>query len=139
MIYLPHPTFKFDGLYNGDSHGVIGYLKVPTDPNWPYVVKEMTHYKIDLDKMFSKFEKARSSYWQSKKRVSHIPDPTFCFVREDGHELAIRFIRNEKIEVVGYWTLNLDLLIAPHPGFRSTELPEQFVQFTNWLEKECPA
>lgn len=125
MIYIPHPNFNF---YRCGGGGIVGYVNEPDFAKIGVTLDWLRQYKINVDQMFSKFEKARSSAWEG--RHAPPPDPTFCFVREDGEQLAIRFIRNEHKDIVAYWKLNQEP--------RCLLPPPQYIEFLSWLEQVCP-
>lgn len=121
MIYLPHPQFDFEESSGG---GIVGYA----NSNEISPLSHIEPWNIDPDKVNSKFEKARSGYWEGRYFPS--PDACYCFLREDGNEFAIRFLGNKKVDILGYFIISGQ---AGYPGTWSC-----FNEFKIWIEVQCP-
>lgn len=99
MIYLPHPTFNFEKASKG---GIVGLVPIGSKGSRLYHKSGYSIWNVDVKKIISKFKKARSGYWEGR-HFKH-PDTTYCFLREDGFEFAVRFIRaDKKWDILGYW------------------------------------
>jgi len=85
-------------------------------------------WRVNVQDVISKFDKARSSYWEG--RYYKAPDTTYCFLREDGAEFAVRFIRADswRWDVIGYW--------AGIESWNTEKSP--MIEFKAWLEDQCP-
>lgn len=138
MIYLPHPSFNFE---ISDGGGAVGF--VPFNEWWQHHNTGeglsgwvnsrvfMPMWNIDITKVISKFDKARSGYWEGKHYSS--PDTSYCFLREDGCEVAVRFIKaNGRWDIIGYWVeLDKSPFLISYIRILS--------EFKIWLENQCPS
>lgn len=107
MIYLPHPKFDFDDVDVIDG-GIVGVCYPNSLENCPI---PGLHYKgneiiqINAETVINRFSKAISLYW-CKNRTQSV---TLGFIREDGAEFAIRFLKSTVFapdgfgEIIGYW------------------------------------
>jgi|GEM_PF-5760926 len=84
MIYLPNPCYNFES----SSSGFVAQLNPLLESS-----------AVNLDKLCKVFKRARSNYWDSTISKGE----TFCFIREDGAEFAIRILKNSSLDVIGYW------------------------------------
>lgn len=114
MIYLPHPNYNFE-----DEKGRSGAVaQLERRLSW---LGGLIDTNLNLDLVCKVFPSARSNYWEN----TITKGDTFCFLREDGAEFAIRVIPNVHMDVMGYWK---DIPC-------STE-DEEFTKFIRWLENE---
>lgn len=98
MIYLPHPKFDFEDVdvINGGILGVC--YPSPPSARWHFL-------PVNAETVINRFPKAISLYWCKNKTQS----VTLGFVREDGAEFAIRFLKSTVFaphgfgEIIGYW------------------------------------
>ena len=136
LIYLPHPHFNFEtmpisasgrvGLLVSYHHGTLSMKAPPQVKVWSnldYAEYSFASYawKIDFNKLMSKFEKARSANFSSPLY------PTYCFVREDGNEFAIRFFLKDNNINIRCWVRRT-----------RPRLVNLIHEFKTWLEIECP-
>ena len=138
MIYLPHPTFDFEGANGGSVSGFVpdpsgdGLRWADEVDRWQADNKNLIYlpiWKIDVNKIISKFDKARSSYWEGRHYKS--PDTTYCFLREDGHEFAIRLIKSNVLDrLLQKW----DIITYS----RGLHILHNIVEFKIWLERVAP-
>lgn len=106
MIYLPHPKFDFDGV-GVISGGIIGVCFTQWHNAGPPAVNRLAIPLVDVDveSVINRFPKAISLYWLRNKTQS----VSLGFVREDGAEFAIRFLKSTVFapngygEIIGYW------------------------------------
>ena len=108
MIYLPHPKFDFEEA----RHLMVG---------------NCNSFPIDAKKIIKRFPEAKSDYWEYARHYG----PSYCFVREDGAEFAIRFIRNYDLyygddlcygDVIGYFK-----------DLTTESFYQEYVKFLNYL------
>jgi hypothetical protein len=122
-------------------------IEYPGKDEWVNSRVCVSLWNIDVQKVISKFEKARSSYWEG--RYYKPPDTTYCFLREDGCECAVRFIKANKYrwDIVGYWIdvglkEDLGVGVPHHSGIVNDEgniRPVNVInEFKIWLEAQCP-
>jgi len=134
MIYLPNPYFIFEKSNGGGIAGMV-LLEGESEMRETFkgcdfleqAVSEL--WRVNIQDVILKFDKARSSYWEGRHYKA--PDTTYCFLREDGAEFAVRFIKANGLrwDVVGYWA-----------GIDSWETAKSpITEFKDWLEAQCPS
>lgn len=134
MIYLPHPSFNFEDKEIRGG-GIVGTCSGAVKPAYLY---GFLGNPINADEVIKRFPKAKSDYWENCK----CSGPSYCFVREDGAEFAIRFLKNggqKKFgdsygDVIGYWK---DLHGLDNSNFiLFTECEKaQYLEFVEYLLK----
>jgi len=131
MIYLPHPTFDFEGANGGSVSGFVPKNGKVSEPVWQTANRNLFFlpiWEIDVNNVISKFDKARSSYWEGRYYKS--PDTTYCFLREDGHEFAIRLINaDQKWDIITY---------SRCKPMSSPVIERPSDEFKIWLERVAP-
>lgn len=115
MIFLPHSKFDFDdvGVISG---GIIGVCCPIINPP-PYndnsqscrlasgTIPEIRTFPVNVERLINRYPEAISLYWLRNKTQS----VSLGFVREDGAEFAIRFLKSTVFvpngygEIIGYW------------------------------------
>jgi len=110
MIYLPHPKFDFETA----RHLMVG---------------NCNSFPIDAKKIIKRFPEAKSDYWEYARQTIQYYGLSYCFVREDGAEFAIRFIRNYDLydygdygDVIGYFK-----------DLTTESFYQEYVKFLNYL------
>ena len=150
MIYLPHPLFDFEN----SQGGIIGYAKyakpIKLILGRPYKPSQIIGtddriWNINVDKVVSKFYKAR--FTTSFRSKALADTQSYGFLREDGNEFAIRFLRSQHIvmdgewgqaiAVVGYWVYSATASTKVGPAIKPEDI-NKFNEFKIWLETECP-
>lgn len=126
MIYLPHPTFNFEEALGGRVIGCVNNCNVfNTMVYVDHPFQYENFHLLNPERIYSKFEKATSSYWAGWPIGGPISQYTFSFLREDGAEFSIRFLNNKNIDVIGYWIVDDE-----EPG---TRYPRSYFDFLEWL------
>lgn len=125
MIYLPNPKFDFENCEGG---GILTQL-FPTK----YIANTRgIEVNLDFTRLLSKFKNAQSNYFDNTR----CPSWTFCFLREDGAEFALRVIPNTFMDVIGYWK---DLLYPGDDlsyGKTFDYAMNEYTKFLRWLEPQ---
>lgn len=105
MIYLSHPKFDFEDVDIIDG-GIVGVCFDPIRDNFPIgYVPGFLDVPVNAESIINKFPESISLYW-AKNRTQSV---SLGFVREDGAEFAIRFLKHTVFspngfgEILGYW------------------------------------
>lgn len=125
MIYIPHPTFKFEEALGGHVIGCVNHYEdfkqmILVDDH-PFQYEKF--HLLDPDKLYSKFENASRGRGRGSFH-NLLGDISFSFLREDGAEFSIRFLNNTNIDIIGYWNVDEE------PG---TRYPRSYYDFLEWL------
>jgi len=119
LKYIPNPRFNFE---EADFGGYI-FTWVNRIENYenPPLETNLTPAKI-----LSRFPKSITNYFKGGRAGGK---DCFCFLREDGSEFAIRFINNEHMDIIPYWSLFIKE--------DREKGQEEFIKFMDWLQQEC--
>lgn len=145
MIYLPNPKFQCDVSAGGGEVAHSPPFK-PTTPAEKFLMhKSSMLVNIDVNKLNSKFEKAKCNQNTAVQVMTmlRLPDVEtlnlFGFVREDGCEFGIGPVRQQfRWEFWGFWNIPFHLSPSDWQTFGLTWIPTHTVEFLQWVEKECP-
>lgn len=134
MIYLPHPSFNTD---KADGGWIIGAVNIK-HPVYSKHVKFENFHILHPRRIKAKFEKSSFQYAPGFSRFAS--DFIFGFLREDGDEFAIRFINNQNIDILGYWTTRESeeekkKFYGPDRKAIGSLMPQSYFEFLDWLEQ----
>lgn len=113
MIFLPHSKFDFDDVISGGIIGVCCPIINPPLYNdnsqscrlASGTIPEIRTFPVNVERLINRYPEAISLYWCKNKTQS----VSLGFVREDGAEFAIRFLKstifapNGYGEIISYW------------------------------------